>query len=64
MLTKCYIAVGILLSLNIQPSCCFDVVLYMLNCVLWRHIPLKMSLKVVLAWAQNSNQYTAQRYNL
>ena len=22
-------------SLNVQPSCCLDVVVYMLNCVFW-----------------------------
>ena len=27
-------------SLNVQPSCCLDVVVYMVNCVFWRHIPL------------------------
>ena len=29
-------------SLNVQPSSCLDVVVYMLNCVFWRHILLEM----------------------
>ena len=28
-------------------SCCLDVVVYMLNCVFWRHIPLEIEFKVV-----------------
>ena len=39
-------------SLNVQPSCCLDVVVYMLNCVFWRHILLEIELKVVLTWVQ------------
>ena len=40
--------------MNVQPSCCLDVVVYMLNCVFWRHILLEIEfkLKVVLTWAQ------------
>ena len=34
-------------SSNVQPSCCLDVVVYMLNCVFWRHIPLEIEFKVV-----------------
>ena len=45
-------------SMNIQPSCCLNVVLYMLNCVFWRHIQLKIEFK-----SRVDNQYTAQRYN-
>ena len=34
-------------SLNVQPSCacCLDVVVYMLNCVFWRHISLEIEFK-------------------
>ena len=32
-------------SLNVQPSCCLDVVAYMLNCVFWRHILLEIEFK-------------------
>ena len=38
--------------MNVQSSCCLDVVVYMLNCVFWRHILLEIELKVVLTWAQ------------
>ena len=39
--------------MNVQPSSCLDVVVYMLNCVFWRHILLEMEFKkVVLTWAQ------------
>ena len=39
--------------MNVQPSCCLDVVVYiMLNCVFWRHILLEIEFKVVLTWAQ------------
>ena len=34
-------------SSNVQPSCCLDVVVYMLNCVFWWHIPLEIEFKVV-----------------
>ena len=30
---------------RIQPSCCLDVVAYMVNCVFWRHIPLEIEFK-------------------
>ena len=33
-------------SSNVQP-CCLDVVVYMLNCVFWWHIPLEIEFKVV-----------------
>ena len=32
-------------SLNVQPFCCLDVVVYMLICVFWRHIPLEIELQ-------------------
>ena len=50
-------------SLNVQPSCCLDVVLYMLNCVFWRHIPLEIEFKSRVDMGSDSNHYTAQRYN-
>ena len=31
--------------MNVQPSCCLDVVVYMLNCVFWRHILLEIEFK-------------------
>ena len=31
--------------MNVQPSSCLDVVVYMLNCVFWRHILLEMEFK-------------------
>ena len=31
-------------SLHVQP-CCLDVVVYMLNCVFWRHILLEIEFK-------------------
>ena len=34
-------------SSNVQPSFCLDVVVYMLNCVFWWHIPLEIEFKVV-----------------
>ena len=43
-------------SLNVQPSCCLDVVLYMVNCVFWRHIPLEIEFK------SRGSDY-AQRYH-
>ena len=49
-------------SLNVQP-CCLDVVLYMLNCVFWRHIPLEIEYKSRVDMGSDSNRYTAQRYN-
>ena len=30
---------------NVQPSCCLDVVVFMLNRVFWRHIPLEIEFK-------------------
>ena len=41
-------------SLHVQPFCCLDVVVYMLNCVFWRHIPLEIEFK---SWLRQ--QYTA-----
>ena len=38
--------------MNVQPSCCLDVVVYMLNYVFWRYILLEIEFKVVLIWAQ------------
>ena len=43
-------------SLNVQPSCCLDVVVYMVNCVFWRHIPLEIEFK-----SRSSDH--AQRYH-
>ena len=31
--------------MNVQPSCSLDVVVYMLNCVFWRHILLEIEFK-------------------
>ena len=31
--------------MNVQPSCCFDVVASMLNCVFWRHFLLEIEFK-------------------
>ena len=31
--------------MNVQPSCCLDVVVYMLNYVFWRHILLEIEFK-------------------
>ena len=31
--------------LNVQPSCCLDAVVSMLNCVFWRHILLETESK-------------------
>ena len=31
--------------MNVQPSRCLDVVVYMLNCVFWRHILLEIEFK-------------------
>ena len=50
-------------SLNVKPSCCLDVVVYMLNCVFWRHIPLKIEFKSRVDMGSDSNRYTAQRYH-
>ena len=50
-------------SLNVQPSCCLDVEVYMLNCVFWRHIPLEIEFKSRVDMASDSNWYTAQRYH-
>ena len=44
-------------SLNVQPSCCLDVVVYMVNCVFWRHFPLEIEFK-----SRGSDSY-AQRYH-
>ena len=50
-------------SLNVQPSCCLDVVVCMLNCVFWRHIPLEIEFKSRVDMGSDSNRYTAQRYH-
>ena len=44
-------------SLNVQPSCCLDVAVYMLNCVIWRHIPLEYESK------SRGSDSNAQRYH-
>ena len=44
-------------SLHVQPSCCLDVVVYMLNCVFWRHIPLEIEFK------SRGSDSNAQRYH-
>ena len=43
-------------SLHVQP-CCLDVVVYMLNCVFWRHIPLEIEFK------SRGSDSNAQRYH-
>ena len=48
---------------RIQPSCCLDVVVYMLNCVFWRHILLEIEFKSRVDMGSDSNWYTAQRYS-
>ena len=51
-------------SLNVQSSCCLDVVVYMLNCVFWRHILLEIEFKSRrVDMGSDSNRYTAQRYS-
>ena len=50
-------------SLNLQPSCCLDVVVYMLNCVFWRHILLEIEFKSRVDMGSDSNRYTAQWYS-
>ena len=50
-------------SLNVQPSCCLDVEVYMLNCVFWRHILLEVEFKSPVDMGSDSNRYTAQRYH-
>ena len=47
--------------MNVQPSCCLDVVVYMLNCVFWRHILLEIEFKSRVDMGSDSNRYTAQR---
>ena len=44
-------------SLHVQPSGCLDVVVYMLNCVFWRHIPLEIQFK------SRGSDSNAQRYH-
>ena len=44
-------------SLHVQLSCCLDVVVYMLNCVFWRHIPLEIEFK------SRGSDSNAQRYH-
>ena len=46
-----------------ESSCCLDVLLYMLNCVFWRHITLEIEFKSPVDMGSDSNRYTAQRYN-
>ena len=43
--------------------CCLDVVVYMLNCVFWRHILLEIEFKSRVDMGSDSNRYTAQRYH-
>ena len=50
-------------SLNVQPSCCLDVVVYMLNCVFWRHILLEIEFKSRVDMGSDSNRYSVQRYS-
>ena len=50
-------------SSNVQPSCCLDIVVYMLNYVLWRHILLEIEFKSRVDMGSDSNRYTAQRYS-
>ena len=50
-------------SLNVQPSCCLDVVVYMLNCVFWRHILLEIEFKSRVNMGSDSNRHTVQRYS-
>ena len=50
-------------SLNVQPSCCLDVVVYMLNCVFWRHILLEIEFKSRVDMGSDSSRYTVQRYH-
>ena len=40
------------MRINVQPSCCLDVVVYMLNCVFWRHILLEIEFKSRVDMAQ------------
>ena len=49
--------------MNEQPSCCLDVVVYMLNYVFWRHILLEIEFKSRVDMGSDSNRYTAQRYS-
>ena len=49
-------------SLNVQPACCLDVEVYMLNCVFWRHILLEIEFKSRVDMGSDSNRYPAQRY--
>ena len=50
-------------SLNVQPSCCLDVVVYMLNYVFWRHILLEIEFKSRVDMGSDSNRYSVQRYS-
>ena len=43
--------------------CCLDVVVYMLNCVFWRHILLEIEFKSRVDMGSESNRCTAQRYS-
>ena len=59
------LTVGMLASVldnpHVQPSCCLDVVVYMLNCVFWRHILLEIEFKSRVDMDSDSNRYTVQR---
>ena len=44
--------------MNVQPSCCLDVVVYMLNCVFWRHILLEIEFKSRVDMGSDSNRYS------
>ena len=46
--------------LNVQPSCCLDVVVSMLNCVIWRHILLEIEFK---SRGDMGSDSIAQRYH-
>ena len=50
-------------SLNVQFSCCLDVVVYVLNCVFWRHIVLEIEFKSRVDMGSESNRYSVQRYS-
>ena len=49
--------------MNVQPSCILDVVVYMLNCVFWRHILLEIEFKSRVDMGSDSNRYSVQRYS-
>ena len=49
--------------MNVQPSCCLDVVVYMLNCVFWRHILLEIEFKSRVDMGSDSNRYSVEEDN-